>query len=272
MNKFIACPLDFYYRYVIGLGEMEELEESMEAATLGIVVHQVLEKLFKPYTGSEIDSEQIKNFLPQVEGLLELAIQEKYSKDNELSGFDLITKGVARKMIENVLKFEIERLNEKKVKIEGVEVTLEATLPLLKMGRSEIVKLKGLADRIDSENGRFQIIDFKTGKVDPKQVTFQDSDEKWLTERNGKLIQLLSYTYMWHKKEVEPEKISATLFGLKQAKQGYVPLQRGKNEATVNQADMERFENELLDVILEMLEISEFSHNPEAKYCEFCTQ
>jgi hypothetical protein len=28
----------------------------------------------------------------------------------------------------------------------------------------------------------------------------------------------------------------------------------------------------LLDVILEMLEISEFSHNQEAKYCEFCTK
>jgi hypothetical protein len=134
------------------------------------------------------------------------------------------------------------------------------------------VKLKGLADRIDSENGHFHIIDFKTGKVEPKQVTFQESDEKWLTDRNGKLIQLLSYTYMWHKKGVYPEKISATLFGLKQSKQGYVPLHRGKNEARVTEADMERFEKELLDVIVKMLEISEFAHHPEAKYCEFCTQ
>ena len=272
LNKFLACPLDFYYRYVIGLGEMEELEESMEAATLGIVVHQVLEKLFEPFEGSVIGSDDIKKFLPQIETQLDLAIQEKYTKDNELSGFDLITKGVARRMIENVLKFEIERLEGKQVKIEGVEESLEASLPMNKVGRTELVKLKGLADRIDSENGHFHIIDFKTGKVEPKQVTFQESDEKWLTDRNGKLIQLLSYTYMWHKKGFEPEKISATLFGLKQSKQGYVPLHRGKNEARVTEADMERFEKELLDVIVKMLEISEFAHHPEAKYCEFCTQ
>jgi ATP-dependent helicase/nuclease subunit B len=272
LNKFIACPLDFYYRYVIGLGEMEELEESMEAATLGIVVHYVLEKLFEPFEGLEINSSIVSNFIPQIEDLLNQAIQEKYTKDNELTGFDLITKGVARKMIENVLNFEIDRLQGKQVKIEGVEESLEVSLPMSKVGKSELVKLKGLADRIDSEDGYFHIIDFKTGKVDPKQVTYQDSDEKWLTERNTKLIQLLSYTYMWYKKGFESHKISATLFGLKQSKQGYVPLHKGKNVALVSQADMERFEHELLDVIVKMLEISEFSHNPEAKYCEFCTQ
>ncbi|MFM7769466.1 MAG: PD-(D/E)XK nuclease family protein, partial [Bacteroidota bacterium] len=274
LNKFLACPLDFYYRYVIGLGELEELEENMEAATLGIVVHKVMEVFFKEFEQKEVNAAILKSFIPRIDHELDKAITEKYTKGNELSGFDIITKGVAKKMIENVINYDIDYLTEKniKTKVEGVEVPLQAPLPLDKIGRKEKVLLKGLADRIDLEVGKFKIIDFKTGKVEDKHVTFSDSDERWVTSEKTKLVQLLAYTYMWFKGGHAPENITATLFGLKQARKGYFPLKRGKDTAVMNAQDMQRFETEVMDVIVEMLEISEFKHNEEAKYCEFCNQ
>ena len=60
------------------------------------------------------------------------------------------------------------------------------------------------------------------------------------------------------------------LFGLKQAKQGPVPLLRGQDPAVLREADIEKFEEELLGVLKSLLETEVFRHNPESEYCEFC--
>ena len=39
----LQCPRNFAYRYLYGMGEATELQTSMEASTLGSVVHHVME-------------------------------------------------------------------------------------------------------------------------------------------------------------------------------------------------------------------------------------
>jgi exonuclease V gamma subunit len=62
INKFMRCPLDFYYRYVVGLGEVESLEENMEASTFGSIVHDVLETLYKRFVGMTIQYADFEGF------------------------------------------------------------------------------------------------------------------------------------------------------------------------------------------------------------------
>ena len=47
LNKLMLCPLDFYYRYILGLYEEDEVEENIESSTFGTKIHAVLELIIK---------------------------------------------------------------------------------------------------------------------------------------------------------------------------------------------------------------------------------
>jgi len=50
INKYINCPLDFYYRYLLEFGEEESIEEEVESNTFGTFIHNVLEELYLPFS------------------------------------------------------------------------------------------------------------------------------------------------------------------------------------------------------------------------------
>ena len=274
LNKFIQCPLDFYYRYIISLGELNEMEESMEASTFGSVVHHVLESLYIPFEGKELDAATIKTFYQKVDSLLDEAILKNYAS-GELEGFDILAKGVAREMIVRTLKLDEEEqsLNEashRKRTVHGIETTLTATIEHEFSNELKHVVLKGKSDRIDRIGNEIRIIDFKTGKVDANSVKLDEDTSKWFTDKNGKLIQLMMYSYMWNKMGNRPEETKAVLLGLKQVSQGYVGIMRGKEEAVLSDADMKEFQNGLISLVEEMLTTETFKHNPNSTYCEYC--
>jgi hypothetical protein len=45
---------------------------------------------------------------------------------------------------------------------------------------------------------------------------------------------------------------------------------RGEERAVLREADVDKFEEELLGVLKSLLETQIFRHNPESDYCEFC--
>jgi CRISPR/Cas system-associated exonuclease Cas4 (RecB family) len=275
INKFMRCPLDFYYRYVVGLGEVESLEENMEASTFGSIVHDVLETLYKRYVGKTMLDEDFNGFKLELDMLIDEAIHRLYNSNFELAGFDIIMRRIVKRMIEVVLehdqkKFSDARANGEERLVNGVEVELKADLPMDKIGLSIPARVRGKADRVDEQAGNFIVLDYKTGSVKPDELKLSEKEGPWLKDTKPKLLQILTYSYMWVKDGHEPEHTQAMLFGLKQAKQGPVALTRGKDSAVLREMDIEKFEEELLGVLKSLLETEVFKHNPESEYCEFC--
>lgn len=271
----MRCPLDFYYRYVVGLGEVESLEENMEASTFGSIVHDVLETLYKRYVGKTMLDEDFNGFKLELDTLIDEAIHRLYNSNFELAGFDIIMRRIVKRMIEVVLehdqkKFSDARANGEERLVNGVEVELKADLPMDKIGLSIPARVRGKADRVDEQAGNFIILDYKTGSVKPDELKLSEKEGPWLKDTKPKLLQILTYSYMWVKDGHEPERTQAMLFGLKQAKQGPVALTRGKDPAVLREMDIEKFEEELLGVLKSLLETEVFKHNPESEYCEFC--
>jgi len=275
LNKFMRCPLDFYYRYVIGLGEVESLEENMEASTFGSIVHDVLETLYKRYVGMTIHDADFDGFKLELDKLIDEAILKLYNSNFELVGFDIIMRRIVKRMIEVVLAHDQKKFSEARSVgenrlVNGVEVELKADLPMEKIGLSIPARIRGKADRVDEQNGDFTVLDYKTGSVKTDELKLSDKEGPWLKDTKPKLLQILTYSYMWVKDGHTPEHTHAMLFGLKQAKQGPVPLMRGDGRAVLREADIEKFEEELLGVLKSLLETEVFRHNPESEYCEFC--
>jgi CRISPR/Cas system-associated exonuclease Cas4 (RecB family) len=275
INKFMRCPLDFYYRYVVGLGEVESLEENMEASTFGSIVHDVLETLYKRYVGKTMLDEDFNAFKFELDTLIDEAIHRLYNSNFELAGFDIIMRRIVKRMIEVVLEHDQLKFGEARAKgeermVNGVEVELKADLPMEKIGVSLPARVRGKADRVDEQNGNFMVLDYKTGSVKSDELKLSDKEGPWLKDTKPKLLQILTYSYMWVKDGHAPEHTQAMLFGLKQAKQGPVPLMRGQEPAVLREVDIEKFEEELLGVLKSLLETEVFRHNPESEYCEFC--
>jgi CRISPR/Cas system-associated exonuclease Cas4 (RecB family) len=275
LNKFMRCPLDFYYRYVVGLGEVESLEENMEASTFGSIVHDVLETLYKRFVGMTIHDADFDGFKLELDALIDTAIVKLYNSNFELAGFDIIMRRIVKRMIEVVLEYDQKQFNEARNEgqerlVNGVEVVLMAELPTDKIGLDIPARVRGKADRVDEQAGNFIVLDYKTGSVKPDELKLSDKEGPWLKDTKPKLLQILTYSYMWVKGGHAPENTQAMLFGLKHAKQGPVSLTRGDARAVLGEADIDKFEEELLGVLKSLLETETFRHNPESDYCEFC--
>src|SRR5690606_17854365 len=49
LATYVRSPIDFYYQRILKINENKEVEETIEANTLGTVIHNTLEELYKPH-------------------------------------------------------------------------------------------------------------------------------------------------------------------------------------------------------------------------------
>jgi hypothetical protein len=226
LKTFLACPLDFYYKYLLKFGEAEKVDETIESNQLGTFIHEVLETMYTPYC--KLDKEgNLKNPLPPKVGVAdieymeksyELLMSESFSRffggqpDAYLKGKNYLSFKMALELTKRFLKHEKSLIQEtgKNIAIEALEERLEDTLEIEIFGTKKTVKLKGFADRVDSIDDEIRIIDYKTGKVDKTDVGKSFSRPKWegtdeellvkLSIECKHFFQLMTYSYLYYKK------------------------------------------------------------------------
>src|SRR5690606_35620867 len=144
--------IDFYFQKVLKIDEIKEVEETIEADTLGSVIHNTLEDLYKPHIGillTVIDVEQMEK---QYEQILQTKFKEQYKEGEINKGKNLLAYESAKKSIGNLLKMEKESI------LSGDEVTilyLEERF-VCKLEDEKLpfpVNISGVIDRIEKRNG-----------------------------------------------------------------------------------------------------------------------
>ena len=217
INKYLNCPLNFYYQNVLEFGEEDTVEEEIESNRLGTFIHNTLEKLFLPFARHDKDgmlkSPQPSNILPKdIDGMLacyENLIKEEFLfhfKGDESafsSGKNLLSYSMAIELTNRILLKEKEFLLAQKeaVFIEYIEVKLFAEVAIEFEGKTRQVPIKGIIDRIDSIGGKIRLIDYKSGrlKTDDVQLKKIPEDNNLLTYFHGTkhAVQLLMYCYLF---------------------------------------------------------------------------
>ena len=97
--------------------------------------------------------------------------------------------------MELFLDQEIEASRRQSVRILGVEQKLKFSLAV--PGLEFPVYLKGTVDRIEEVNGQLQIIDYKTGLVQPGQLRIPDWESLRQAPERAKALQLLCYAWLF---------------------------------------------------------------------------
>jgi hypothetical protein len=244
LNKYLKCPLDYYYRYVMDFGEESVVEEEVETNTFGTFIHNVLEELFTPFArhdkaGNKVDPQPSNLTIQDIDAMLmkypELIQREFMTHfDQDPSSFstgkNLLSYEMALELTKRILKNEKSFLKSQTepVFIEFLELELTATLDLDIQGKTMPIHMKGYVDRIDSVGGKIRIIDYKSGKTGMKDVTIKCPEPDLsnlvavMTAAKHNL-QLVMYSYLYHDRFGSyPEEVS--IYSLVNIRDGLFPL------------------------------------------------
>jgi len=265
---YINCPLDFYYKYVLGVREADEVEETIDHSTFGSYVHDSLEILYKDFVGKNITTEDLKLMLKKVTQVVTGVFSENFSDKELRSGKNLLTLNIAQNYITTFIKEEIkfvQKLREP-LFINALEEELRSEIEV----DGTIIKLKGFADRIDSYGNELRIIDYKTGLVKASELQLKHIDEL-LESKKSKAFQLLMYAFMYSKSNlVDNTQITSGIISFRKLSSGYMSFGMKKN-SIIDEPVIEEFEILLIKLIKEILDVNtSFKHETDAKWCEFC--
>jgi ATP-dependent helicase/nuclease subunit B len=289
LNKFITCPLDFYYRYLLEFGEEETIEEGVESNTFGTIIHSALEALYKPFARYDengvLKAIQPNNILPKdLDHMLSVFKDYIFNGflrhfDNDASAFqsgrNLLSYEMACELTERILKKEkaFLEVQTEPVFIEFIEAHLVGEVEIELNGQKRKIALRGFIDRIDSVGGKWRIIDYKSGKVKNEDVKLGafTADESLVTyfSSTKHAIQLAFYTYLFHQKmEMLPD--CACIYSLVNLNQELFTLEAKDMD---QKSLMDLFPGLIQELLIQIYDTNNrFEHQVlgQKSWCQYC--
>lgn len=289
LNKYMSCPLDFYYRYIMEFGEEDDFEEDLESRTLGSFIHNVLEKLFTPFCRHDksgnlkqpqpqaLTSFDIEKMKGRVNQLVDEQFMERFNKDRKSfeTGKNLLSYNMAKSLTNRVLDKEIEFLRKQTepVFIEFLELKIKTPIELTIHGSLKTMQLSGVIDRIDTIGGKYRIVDYKSGKVKEAdaeiQITEGETDLLKAFSKSKHALQLAMYSYMFREKFDIPAS-EVGLLSLINVSKGLIAL-KDKNGKSLHQ--ITDLFPEFLGLLMENIYEPDlpFTHTVQQfSYCTYC--
>jgi ATP-dependent helicase/DNAse subunit B len=279
LGRYLACSLQFYFAQVARLAEPVRIEETIDAATLGNMVHRVLELTYQPFLGGIASKNDLESRLPWAISRVMKVFEEKYPASELESGKNLLILKVAENMVKRFLLADIAFLSKQPEGIQHMEIVklesdLEGSIQLLDPVTGEIfpVKLIGKADRIDSISGRIRVIDYKTGQVKDDELKIDEIALLRDHKKPAKLVQLLSYAWMF--RQMNPaeasKEIVSGIVSMRMASR-YLMNARIDKEESLSDAMLTDFESVLKDLLHELFDVSvPFNQTENTTICQYC--
>lgn len=266
LTNYLYNPIAFYKQKVLKIKELDDIEETVAANTMGTVVHETLDELYTPFIGKFISADTISLMQKEAKDLVKKHFAIWFKNGDLSTGKNRLIYEVANRFVQNFLAQEKELLKDEnnQLKIVATEQDLSATIDV--DGIDFPIKIHGQVDRIDELNGVTRIIDYKTGMVSAtnlKVVGFEQiTDLKY-----HKAIQVLLYAYLYtESNNYNFEKpLEAGIFSFKNLKSGFLKMNFSSNYRTpdnlVTQEKIEEFLEQLKVVLQEL-------YNPAISFVE----
>lgn len=275
LNAYINCTLQFYFRYVARLSESDEIEETIEAGTFGSAVHYMLEKLFKPLEGQTVQPADFDRMYEKVSDLTEEAFRHFLKNGDLQHGKNHLLMRVASKLIENFLRSEKKRMVEGKqtgsvTQILALEKEVSYDFKLQLNDRKKIVKLKGKVDRIENTDHELLVIDYKTGRIDGKELRVDNVSDLISDPFLAKSFQLLMYSYIYARSTGATENVISAIYPFKKLSEGLMRLKYAGSEILTSET-FTQFEAQVQILLMQILDPkTAFKKTDDPKRCRFC--
>ena len=270
LNKYRNCPMRFYYENILNIKESDPVNDDLEQNELGSCIHAVLEKIYSPTIGSPLCTEDLKQALSKVDNLLTEVLENQFHHGRSHIGRNHFLESVAKIQITNFLKSEINSLDKgDKIQILALEKELTYTMPVAVGDTTQQVTLAGTADRIDSWNGYTRIIDYKSGKVDSKDLKVDEPEPDW-EKVSDKWFQVMVYTWLAHHGGHVHAPYLSGIYPLGHLKSNLLVAQ-WENSTILSPEHLQSFEKILHELLSDILNPDiPFIANIDSKSCAYC--
>ncbi len=193
LNRFIFCPLSFYFKYITQIQEIQEPETGLEPKSFGTIIHKILESVYKPFIGEEITRENIERIIKELTFTVENHFSNTLQIKNTKNGKNYLNKMLIIKLLEDFFNNE---LKSTPFIIKALEKELRYSMPLNIEAETVQLKLRGIIDRIDKHDSKLRIIDYKTGMYNNLNNTLNlDSNFDEIIEQVSKSKELLQLSF-----------------------------------------------------------------------------
>jgi CRISPR/Cas system-associated exonuclease Cas4 (RecB family) len=201
---YLYCEVQFYYNYIAGLREVDEILELPDELEFGDLYHKSMQNIYKEKNNSIVEKSFLQSIIDSpeiIKNAVRKAFAEIYRSDRYLhtiDGYKNIIFDVIVTYVKNTLEVDKQTAPFELI---GVEFAIDGiVLPITVNDTTLSIALSGNIDRVERIDTKVRIIDYKTGKRDSESKDWDilfASDEK---QRNGKVFQTLLYSYLYTKK------------------------------------------------------------------------
>ncbi len=269
LNTYIICPFRFYLRYALGVSSEDSLEESMESNTFGSIVHGALENIYLPLEGKVIDPNFLRKKLSFAPQYLENEYRKIFKGQAPIHGKNLLMMEVSANMLNQTIQNDCRALEADPRVLIGVEKEVSATIDT----SYGPVLLKGTIDRIDRtvEGNQVRVVDYKTGKVEPKNLKIDELSSLITNPDLSKAFQLMQYALMYRESNPQHQDIEAGNISLRNHSRGFIsPVFDDKSSTYNNLPGFKKLVVELLEEILNKdLKFVQTTDKEACAYCDY---
>ena len=204
----------------LNLRKDKEAEDEMGADVFGTWVHKVLEivdnEILSNYQGW-YDQANVLARVAKLDEYLDKSMAEIQSREGVYEvekGFNFVLKEVAKTILEQYYVSEPTWFEER-IQLIAIERKFETRVAVDWQQEEIEVKLTGRVDRLDRIGNRYRIIDYKTGKVEKKDLKLTDLGlmDTLISENfKAKLFQLWFYKFLFAAEMQDPSELNKELF------------------------------------------------------------
>lgn len=294
INRYIHCPLQFYYNNVVQITEDEDDElEEMSNRIFGNIFHQSSETLYKKLKkeNGTVNKNNIKYAIEHKE-FIERIVDDVFAdiafhaKNNgkhiDYNGLQLINREVIIKYLIRLLEIDNQLAP---FKIKDIESSVYKEFVIQTSAGNRKIDIGGRIDRLDqvfdneTRTKKIRVIDYKTGRYPTKKINSISE----IFERptvNGRhsdyYLQTMLYSILIkHDREYNPENLPvspALLFIQHSAEDNYDPtIKIGKEKVYDISKYEDEFTSNISDIVSEIFEPSiPFYPTNDKSACKFC--
>jgi ATP-dependent helicase/nuclease subunit B len=152
LDRYLECPVRFYYSHVLGIDRKEEISGEIERADIGRFVHRAISGYFAERTGFPLKERDLD--VEEMKRLADRLFSKEYG-EGPAGALYLLKKQIIRRLQDLFTNYYLPLIREKTVTVVASEQNLRASFGPF--------SLKGRLDSMEKRGEKTYIIDYKTG-------------------------------------------------------------------------------------------------------------
>jgi CRISPR/Cas system-associated exonuclease Cas4 (RecB family) len=212
INTYLDCKLKFYFKYLAGIKEKDELKEEIDGVLFGNLFHYAMELLYRPFVNKTVEAYALKILHGdhrKIDEIVHQSIAVKYYQMNPDEAHQLELSGQSILIASHISDY-IYQLLENDIKfapffLESIESEYSTEYQVNSGDELINIRVGGIIDRIDKTTEGLRIIDYKTGRS--LKLDFNEWSklvDRDVSDRRKEIFQTLIYSDILSRRENGP--------------------------------------------------------------------